>query len=201
MPSYSTGLLQAITEDHIEIYAYYDQFVTNRGNINAQERWFNQLAWELARHSIGEELVVHPLFEKYLGAEGAALANKDRLEHQAVKERLYELDKLKVGSEEHASLLKDMIEQLRNHTAEEEQQDLPSLEGAIGIEESIRAATRFSQAKYFVPTRTHPSATDKPPYETLAALLSAPIDKLKAVFSRFPSEEDRRASVETKKQN
>ena len=39
---------------------------------------------ELARHSIGEELVVYPAMEKYMGDDGVAKANHDREEHQQV---------------------------------------------------------------------------------------------------------------------
>ncbi|KAF8155803.1 hypothetical protein B0H34DRAFT_659418, partial [Crassisporium funariophilum] len=48
------------------------------GNTDAQERWSCQLIWEVARHTIGEELVVYPLMEKHLGAEGKKLAVEDR---------------------------------------------------------------------------------------------------------------------------
>lgn len=43
----------------------------------------NLFTWELARHSIGEELVVYPAFEKHV-RDGVVLADKDRREHQTV---------------------------------------------------------------------------------------------------------------------
>lgn len=42
---------------------------------------------------------------------------------------------------------------------------------------------------------SHPSAPNKPPFETLAGLLAAPIDKLRDAFSNFPSEGERDAAV------
>ncbi len=35
----------------------------------------------------------------------------------------------------------------------------------------------------------HPSAPNKPPYETLVGFMTMPIDKLKDMFSAFPTEE------------
>lgn len=64
------------------MYAYYEQYVQNAGNADAQDRWARQLIWEVARHAVGEELVVYPLMEKHLGAEGKKLADEDRAEHQ-----------------------------------------------------------------------------------------------------------------------
>jgi hypothetical protein len=40
------------------------------------------LRWEIARHAVGEEIVVYPLMEKHLGEEGLKLTNHDREEHQ-----------------------------------------------------------------------------------------------------------------------
>jgi len=64
------------------MYVYYDEYVKNQGNPDAQARWARQLTWELARHAVGEEIVVYPLMEKHLGAEGKKLADEDRADHQ-----------------------------------------------------------------------------------------------------------------------
>lgn len=64
------------------MYEYYDQYVRASGNSDIQERWANQLTWEIARHAVGEELVVYPLMEKHLGPEGRELADADRADHQ-----------------------------------------------------------------------------------------------------------------------
>jgi len=64
------------------MYDYYDQYVQNTGNPQAQQKWANQLMWEVARHAVGEELVVYPLMEEYLGPDGKSLADQDRADHQ-----------------------------------------------------------------------------------------------------------------------
>lgn len=64
------------------MYAYYDQYVKSTGDADAQDRWARQLIWEVARHAVGEELVVYPLMEKHLGAQGQKLADEDRADHQ-----------------------------------------------------------------------------------------------------------------------
>lgn len=64
------------------MYQYYDQYVQHAGQRDAQARWSNQLIWEIARHAVGEELVVYPLMEQHLGPQGVALADEDRADHQ-----------------------------------------------------------------------------------------------------------------------
>ena len=74
----------AITKDHRELEQYYNE-VVNSTNLDHQQRYGNQFTWELARHSVGEELVVYPAFEKYLGAKGKDMAENDRKEHHQVR--------------------------------------------------------------------------------------------------------------------
>lgn len=78
------ALTAAIAEDHEEMYGYHEQYKTARsaGDADAQARWARQLIWEVARHAVGEEIVVYPLMEKHMGAEGKRLADEDRSEHQ-----------------------------------------------------------------------------------------------------------------------
>lgn len=77
---------------------------------------------------------------------------------------------------------------LLQHIKEEEDIDLPKLEAAITPEESERLAHSFSRTKMFVPTRSHPSAPNKPPFETAVGLMAAPIDHLQDLFRKWPDE-------------
>lgn len=76
-------LMDAIKKDHRELEEYYNIIVSS-GNTDEQIRFQNKFTWELARHAIGEELVVYPALEKYL-PNGTATADKDREEHQTVR--------------------------------------------------------------------------------------------------------------------
>ncbi|CAF3410340.1 unnamed protein product [Rotaria sp. Silwood1] len=70
--------------DHADVKQAYQNYVLAEGNLDEQKRWSNEFRWGLARHSVAEELVVYPAFEKYLGAEGKQIAHQDRAEHQEV---------------------------------------------------------------------------------------------------------------------
>jgi hypothetical protein len=77
-------------------------------------------------------------------------------------------------------------EALSQHITEEERDDLPALEKALDADASGALARSFDRTKHFVPTRSHPSAPARPPYETAVGLMSAPLDKLMDMFRRFP---------------
>src|SRR5690348_587812 len=56
-------IIDVIKEDHRELEKYYNNIMNAKDDDEAT-RWQNQFTWELARHSIAEELVVYPAFEK-----------------------------------------------------------------------------------------------------------------------------------------
>ncbi|KAI9011303.1 HHE domain-containing protein [Gaertneriomyces semiglobifer] len=191
--STSAHVIDEIIKDHKEIQTYYEQYLANTDNPSEQQKWANQFQWEVARHSIGEELVLYPAFEKFLGANGKAMADKDRKEHQAVKDDLYSLKDHKVGTQEFDAIMAKLIRELRQHMNEEETQDLPRFRAAISAAEGEKLGKEFMMTKKFVPTRSHPSAPDQPPFETVVGLLTAPMDKLKDMFKKFPSEAELKA--------
>jgi len=185
----SRPLTAAIEEDHQEMYEYHDKYRTCAGDIDAQERWSRQLIWEVARHAIAEEIVVYPLMEKCLGTKGKEMADKDREDHQSVKEDLATLEKTKVGSATYDTILTRVMKHLHEHNGNEETNDLPLLEPKLGEAESKDAAKKFKRTKQFSPTRAHPWAPNKPPFETVVAFMSAPLDKLMDALAKFPDEE------------
>lgn len=82
--------------------------------------------------------------------------------------------------------IKELMANLSEHIKEEESHDLPKLEEALSEEDSKSYAKSFGRTKMFVPSRSHPSAPDKPPFETVVGLLTAPIDHLADLFRKWP---------------
>jgi len=81
--------------------------------------------------------------------------------------------------------LKELWGALSEHIKGEEEHDLVSLE-AVLKSESEQLAKSFCNTKMFIPTRSHPSAGEHPPFETVMGLLAAPIDRLADMFRKFP---------------
>lgn len=70
----------ALMADHRNLESFYDRLVhTDDGD--EQTRLQNQFTWELARHVVGEELVVFPALEKHLRDPDTS---QQRREHQLV---------------------------------------------------------------------------------------------------------------------
>ncbi|KFY96246.1 hypothetical protein V498_02785 [Pseudogymnoascus sp. VKM F-4517 (FW-2822)] len=180
-------IIDAIKKDHRELEQYYNNIINAKNNDEAT-RWQNQFTWELARHSIGEELVVYPAFEKVLGDQGKQMADKDRSEHQTVKEELKKFQNLEAGHVEFLPTIKALMTDLSQHIKEEEEEDLPTLDRELSADDSASMARSFGRTKAFVPSRSHPSAPNKPPFETVVGLMAAPIDHLADLFRKFPDD-------------
>ncbi|KAM0344967.1 hypothetical protein ACHAPU_007101 [Fusarium lateritium] len=185
-----SAVSNAIVKDHRELKDYYNE-VINSSDPDHQQRFGNQFVWELARHSISEELVVYPAMEKYMGDKGKRLADEDRRQHHEVKELLKVFQNLSSTDPEFIPQLKELWRVLDKHIAEEENNDLPSLEDAVKDADDLESlANSFERTKAFVPTRSHPSAGENPPFETVMGLLTAPIDRLADMFRKFPDKRE-----------
>ncbi|KAF8535727.1 hypothetical protein BDD12DRAFT_750961, partial [Trichophaea hybrida] len=81
-------VLDVIMNDHRELEIYYNNCLSTPDQ-DTKVRWQNQLVWKLARHSIGEELVIYPALEFHLPTpRGQEMADKDRESHHTIKEML-----------------------------------------------------------------------------------------------------------------
>jgi hypothetical protein len=142
---------------------------------------------------------------------GKAMADKDRGEHRTVrsfpfappprqhlpnnhqvKELLYKFQGLNPDVVDFEPTLKALWRELSQHIKEEENGDLPTLEKHLSAGESEDLASSFSKTKAFVPSRSHPSAPDDGgPFETVAGLMAAPMDRIGDLFRKFPKRDTR----------
>jgi hypothetical protein len=77
------SVAQAIQHDHRELEQYYHKIV-NAKDDDTKTRYQNQFIWELARHSIAEEIVIYPAMEQYVDG-GKEAAARDRMDHNVVR--------------------------------------------------------------------------------------------------------------------
>ncbi|KAK4227807.1 hypothetical protein QBC38DRAFT_499150 [Podospora fimiseda] len=182
-------ITQAITNDHRDLQDCYNE-VINSTDLDHMQRWGNQFTWELARHSVGEELVLYPAFEKHMGSLGGQIAETDRRDHHQVKQLLKEFQGMKAANPDYLPKIKELWTKLEDHIKDEEGYDLPALENKLSPDSSESMANSFRRTKNFVPSRSHPSAGEHPPFETVMGLLTTPVDKLMDVFRKFPDKHD-----------
>jgi hypothetical protein len=104
---------------------------------------------------------------------------------------LKEFQNMKVKDPNYVPKLQELWKLLSQHIKEEEGHDIPALEQTLatdhnytGVSESL--AKTFGRTKMLVPSRSHPSAGENPPFESVMGLLTAPIDHIADIFRKFP---------------
>ncbi|KAF2846736.1 hypothetical protein T440DRAFT_471622 [Plenodomus tracheiphilus IPT5] len=186
----NSTISEAITKDHRELETYYNEIINNPDDIDHTTRYGNQFTWELARHSVAEELLIYPAMEKYMGEKGKQHAESDRKQHHELKILLKDFQNTKATDTQYIPKLQNLWTLLSQHIAEEEKHDLPALEQALSLSEntadSQSLAKNFARTKAFVPSRSHPAAGEKPWFEGPMGLLAAPIDHVADLFRKFP---------------
>lgn len=103
-----------------------------------------------------------------------------------IKEQLKAFQNMTPEDASFLPALKNLMKVLMQHMDEEENDDLPRLEKALSEADSEKLGTSFGRTKMFVPSRSHPSAPNKPPYETAVGLMTAPIDHVADFFRKWP---------------
>ena len=176
-----------IIGDHTLVRTIYDKFKTTI-NPEEQAKWRNELVYEIARHSIAEELILYPLIRDNF-PDGEKLYQDSINEHHHVKENLYQAEHTNPYTPEFKTKVNDVMEVLVKHMDKEEKEMLPMLLKYISEEKRIKAGNQFMRRKLIVPTRPHTMIPEDPPtLNSLLGLLTAPIDKFRDLFNSFPDQ-------------
>lgn len=177
-----------IKMDHQVIKRIYDKFKCAIDK-KESEQWRNQLVYEIACHSVAEEIVLYPIIRDQL-PNGKELFYTSMAEHKEVKDHLYKAQNLDAFSENFRVEVKLVMDSLIKHIEKEENDILPLIDLNISMEKRIELGNMFARRKLIVPTRPHPDAPIEPTtVESLIAMLTAPLDKFKDFFTSFPKKE------------
>lgn len=132
--------------------------------------------------------------EKLFGEKGIAMAELDRQQHQAIKEDLYQIQSMSPDDARFFPLVEKLEQDFKVHVKHEKEEDMPMLEERLTRKESNEMAKWWQRTKGITPTRSHPSAPNRPYAENLVGLLAMPIDKVGDWVRSFP-EDDRMEEV------
>ena len=98
-------------------------------------------------------------------------------EHHIVKWTLSELEKTPSTDERFAAKMRVLIELVRHHVKEEEEELFPKIRDAMTVQQLEELGTALEKAKVTAPTRPHPRQPDTPPLNLLLGMPAAMIDR------------------------
>lgn len=131
----------------------------------------------LSVHAAVEEQVFYPAVRE-ASSELEATVLEGLEEHHAVKMLLSELEKLPPTAERFRPKLTVVIEQVRHHVEEEENDLFPEVRKHLKANRLDEIGEAAEKAKETAPTRAHPFQPDQPPLNVLLGMPVAVLDKV-----------------------
>jgi hemerythrin superfamily protein len=177
--------ITVLQRDHQEVERLFRQFekLTERAH-RSKQKIVMKLIRELAIHAAVEETLFYPAVRTAaLKAtvrtlkEAADTVLESLEEHHVVKWTLSELEKMKPEDERYDAKMKVLMESVRHHVEEEQEELFPKVRRLIDEDLLEQLGERMQKAKSLAPTRPHPRAPDQPPGNIVAGTIAAVMDR------------------------
>lgn len=175
MSEQTQDAIELITSDHRWVDSLFEALVAETST-QARTSIKEEIVMALSRHAAAEEQLLYPLARRRLG-DGEPLVDTALDEHQSLKETLQAWDKMAADDPEFMTRAEEVQNLVLEHVAEEENVLLPKLAAAATAEELDDLGANLATAERMAPTRPHPGAPNRPPFNVVAGLTSAVVDK------------------------
>lgn len=170
--------LTLLERDHRTVEALFARFEsTPRDDTTTLAELRDEILKELSVHAVIEEQVFYP------GVRGASSELEDVVlegleEHHAAKLALTEIEKLLPTAERFRPKMTVLMENIRHHVKEEEEELFPKVREAMTEQQLADMGEALEKAKQTAPTRPHPFQPDQPPFNTILGAPVAAIDRV-----------------------
>ncbi|MEV0201543.1 hemerythrin domain-containing protein [Nonomuraea sp. NPDC050691] len=172
-------VISVLVTDHREVEQMFAELDTMIGAIDERPKTLaEQVVIELVRHAVAEEAYLYPAVREHVEG-GDELADRETAEHAEAEETMKRLEKLEPGDEDFWPVMEKLMREIRHHVQEEEGELFPKLRASCSAEELTELGAKVERAKKVAPTRPHPSAPDKPPFNKLLAPGAGLVDRLR----------------------
>ncbi|MEV0381350.1 hemerythrin domain-containing protein [Nonomuraea sp. NPDC050643] len=178
-------VIEILVTDHREVedmFARLERLAATGGDAGEAGLLAEKVVIELVRHSVAEEEYLYPAVRKHVPG-GDETADHEIQEHAEAEETMKRLERLEPGDADFWPAVHRLIEQIRHHLDEEENDLFPRLRQSCSHERLVELGTKIQRAKRLAPTRPHPSAPDTPPGNRLLAPGTALVDRVRDALS------------------
>jgi hemerythrin-like domain-containing protein len=158
-----------IKADHKTVEALFKQFeqVKEDGDDAAKKRVVDQISRELEAHADIEEEIFYPEVKAKAEEEGQELVDEAVEEHHLVKVTLGELASLPPSDAAYDAKVTVLIENVRHHVEEEEEEMLPQAGELLGADRLAQLGQRMAERKQELLGQARSSGGGEPTKEEL----------------------------------
>ena len=173
--------MDAITllkDDHKAVEALFKRFEKAGDRAHVEKRdLVDRIIDALSVHASVEEQLFYPVVRAAVpGAESTTLESLE--EHHIVKWVLSELDSMPPEAERFDAKVTVLIENVRHHVKEEEQDLFPMVRNELGRSALGELGEAMAEAKKTAPHHPHPRSPDTPPGNILGGSKAAVTDRI-----------------------
>ena len=170
--------LTLLKQDHGNVDELFRRFENAKPSDGAElARVRDKVVEQLSVHAAIEEQVFYPAVRAKLGDEAAFAVLEGLEEHHIVKRTLAELEKLPPTSDRFRPRMTVLIENVRHHIEEEENEIFEQVRDAFTVEELNELGEQLETMRAAAPTRPHVHLPDEPPLNVLLGLPVAIVDR------------------------
>ncbi|MFJ6793217.1 hemerythrin domain-containing protein [Streptomyces sp. NPDC091268] len=175
-------VIAELTTDHREVEEIFGKIEALPSGNARRKELAEQAIMELIRHSVAEESYLYPAVREHL-ADGDSLADKELEDHAAAERIMKDLEGCEADDARFDALMTQLMAEIREHVADEENNLFPRLRDACSAEALGELGDKVRTAKKTAPTRPHPSAPDTPPANKLLAPGVGLVDRLRDMMT------------------
>ncbi len=188
-----------LVNDHQTVEKLFEKFEqTGPRAMKARKALADRIVRELSVHAAIEEQVLYPAIRESLPeVEDDVLEALE--EHHVAKWVLSEIDAMTPDHERFQAKVTVLIESVRHHVEEEEEELFPKVREAMSPEQLEEIGEALADARNMVPTRPHPKAPDTPPGNIAAGKGAALLDKARDAGRRAKKQSQKKPAKATKK--
>jgi hemerythrin-like domain-containing protein len=178
--------MDAITmlkEDHQTVERLFKRFEKTGDRAFAEKRRLaDQIVEALSKHAAIEEQVFYPVARATVpGTEEVVLESLE--EHHIVKWVLSEVDGMDPADERFEAKMTVLIENVRHHVKEEEQEFFPKVRAELDRRALTEVGKAMEVARDRAPTHPHPRSPDTPPGNLVAGAGASMVDRISDTVS------------------
>ena len=173
--------MDAITllkDDHKTVEQLFRRYEKAGDRAHAEKRnLVDRFTEALSVHAAIEEQLFYPVVRATVpGTEAMALESLE--EHHIVKWVLSELEHMEPEDERFDAKVTVLIENVRHHVKEEEQDFFPKVRDELGRDALSHLGDAMVEAKKTAPTRPHPRSPDSPPGNVVVGAAVGVVDRI-----------------------
>ncbi|MCU1453404.1 MAG: hemerythrin [Acidimicrobiales bacterium] len=167
-----------LKEDHKKVEGLFKRFEKAGDRAYAEKRdLVDRIIESLSEHASIEEQLFYPVTRMTVPAvEDIALESLE--EHHIVKWVLSELDGMDPAHERFDAKVTVLIENVRHHVEEEEQEYFPKVRDELGRNALGDLGDAMEKARAVAPTHPHPRSPDTPPGNLIAGTGAGIVDRV-----------------------